>query len=914
MKHIFTLLFACIGIISLAQNGSVSGQIISEDGITLPGAVVRVGDTSLATVSDNDGNYRIIQIPDGEYTLKVSYIGFADQAASIGIQNNTIAQNFTLAPNNNLGEAIVVGQNLQGISRALNQQKNSDNITNVVSADQMGRFPDANIGDAMKRIPGVTMQNDQGEARNIFIRGIAPQYNSVTLNGDRIPSAEGDNRNVQMDLIPTDMIQLVEVNKALLPEMDGDAIGGSVNLVTRTATSEPRLSATFAPGYSPIRDNANWTGGLIAGKRFANDKLGVVFSSSYNRKDYGSDNFEAEYTYDDNEADAYMAEFQIRRYDVTRRRLSGGLDLDYKFSPNHTIRLKTLISDRKDWENRFRVSYRDIESDGFIGEIRRETKGGINNNDIKNRRLEHQQTNKFGLDGNHLFGNIELDWSASYSDASEKRPNERYLIYRIKDVEGTMSGLGTKNPLITSNSDLTADDYEFKEMTEEFQDTKEENMKLKLDLKIPVSKGVNKSHVKVGTSYKDKTKNRNNQFFEYSDDDIEDAYTLLSSANAKDFTPNHYQPGNQYKAGVFADTEFLGNINTANFNGESVLAEFLPANYNANENVFAGYVQYKQNFGEKWKVIVGSRYESTTLDYQGNELIIPTEGEEDNGADVSYEETTGKSDYSNLLPSVHINYSPTNQSKIRVAWTNSMARPNYYDLVPYRFFDEDEVLVGNPNLEAAEASNLDVIGELYFENIGLVSLGGFYKNIDNFFYNYNNDEYTVPGRDIEFDYTQPRNGSNAKVFGFEASLQRQLDFLPGILGRFNFYGNYTYTGSEATINERAGENLKLTGTAPHLLNASLGYEDRRFNSRLSFNYTSDYVDEYGDEAFEDIYYDQQGFIDLNANYFLKENWTIFFEGKNLTNQPLRYYQGNEVQTYQVEYYRPTYNLGVKYDF
>ncbi|UZJ63086.1 TonB-dependent receptor plug domain-containing protein [Sphingobacterium sp. KU25419] len=134
----------------------------------------------------------------------------------------------------------------RGQAKALNQQKNNQNITNIISSDQVGRFPDANIGDALKRVPGITMQNDQGEARNIIIRGLAPHLNSVTLNGDRIPSAEGDNRNVQMDLIPSDMISTIEVNKTLTPDMDADAIGGSVNLITRASPNGKRLSATIA--------------------------------------------------------------------------------------------------------------------------------------------------------------------------------------------------------------------------------------------------------------------------------------------------------------------------------------------------------------------------------------------------------------------------------------------------------------------------------------------------------------------------------------------------------------------------------------------------------------------------------------------------------------------------------------------
>src|SRR5699024_3931598 len=173
---------------------------------------------------------------------------------------------------------LIVGERLKGQAKALNQQKNKTNISNIISSDQVGRFPDANVGDALKRVPGITMQNDQGEARNIIIRGLAPNLNSVTLNGDRIPSAEGDNRNVQMDLIPSDMISTIEVNKTLTPDMDADAIGGSVDLVTRAAAGGQRISLTLLGGYNPIRTGATGSGAFVSVHRFCSERLRIVLS------------------------------------------------------------------------------------------------------------------------------------------------------------------------------------------------------------------------------------------------------------------------------------------------------------------------------------------------------------------------------------------------------------------------------------------------------------------------------------------------------------------------------------------------------------------------------------------------------------------------------------------------------------
>jgi hypothetical protein len=226
--------------------GLITGTVLDKNqGLSLPGATLKLSPGNHYTVSNQFGKYEFLGVPAGTYTITITYLGYQQASQEVTVNaGKTSEVDFRLADRQIAGkEVVIMGDRLRGQARALNQQKNNPNITNIVSADQIGRFPDANIGDAIKRIPGITMQNDQGEARNIIIRGLAPELNSVTMNGDRIPSAEGDNRRVQMDLIPSDMIQTIEVNKTLTPDMDADAIGGSVNLVTRAAPNGRRPGA-----------------------------------------------------------------------------------------------------------------------------------------------------------------------------------------------------------------------------------------------------------------------------------------------------------------------------------------------------------------------------------------------------------------------------------------------------------------------------------------------------------------------------------------------------------------------------------------------------------------------------------------------------------------------------------------------
>jgi TonB-dependent receptor len=260
--------------------------------------------------------------------------------------------------------------------------------------------------------------------------------------------------------------------------------------------------------------------------------------------------------------------------------------------------------------------------------------------------------------------------------------------------------------------------------------------------------------------------------------------------------------------------------------------------------------------------------------------------------------------------------------------TSSLARPNYYDLVPYQIInlEDNEIAVGNPELEPTTAINLDLIQEIYFEQIGMFSLGGFYKQLDNYIFTRQTRDVTVGGNTYDV-YERPENGEGALIYGAEIAFQRKFDFLPGFLKDFGLFFNYTLTESELEgelpgADERAEENdeygfsdddIQLAGTANHMLNASLFYEVEDFTARLSLNYTSEYVDEYGSSAFFDRFYGEQLFLDFNAAYKILPTLRVFLEANNLTDQPLYYFQGVQNRIMQAEYYAPRFTLGFKYD-
>lgn len=912
---LFALLSMTLLSVGVFAQGVLKGKVVDSQNLSLPGANVILKGTNVGSISNQNGEFSILNLAAGTYEAEISYLGYASVTQSVSITaGKTTVVNIKLSETTLEGaEVIVFGDRLKGQAKALNQQKNNANITNIVSSDQIGRFPDANIGDALKRVPGITMQNDQGEARNIIIRGMAPQLNSLTLNGERIPSAEGDNRNVQMDLIPSDMIQTIEVNKAVLPNMDADAIGGSVNLVTRQAPNALRISGTLASGVNLLSDKPIWTGALVLGNRFANDKLGVVFSGSYNNHNFGSDNFEGVWYDSDN--GVVLEEFDIREYRVQRVRRSATLAFDYKINDNHTLMLSGMYNQRDDWENRFRMRVGQLD-DSFddgdftesapgvyqtFGRVEFETKGGLDNDRIKAARLEDQRVYNVTLAGDHLFNKLKMDWNVTYAKASEERPNERYISYRSsgQDVTVDLSDPGFPIAILSNRADNLG--IGLNGITEQYSYTFDQDLNAKLDFKLPYS---DKGIFQFGLRYRGKDKERANNFFEYEPTD-EDAFgATIGDVPNRDYSDPNFLAGSQYAAGTFVTPEFLGNLDLKNgseFEESDLLEEYAPANFIANESIVGAYVMADHQFSSKFSAIAGLRLESTSIDYTGNVYDIDNE---------EVTPATGDQSYSNFMPGLHLKYDLNPNSIIRFAWTNTIARPNYYDLVPYALFspEDEELERGNPNLKATTAMNFDLMGEKYYENVGLFSLGGFYKDIDNFVYIITTQGFSDPQFGDNLQYSRPENGGTATVYGLETSFQRQ------IWKNFGVYLNYTLTKSSTTgIEGRDQDDIALPGTAENMFNASLSYENKKLVVRVSLNYASDYIDELGGENFEDRFYDKQTFLDVNASYAITPKWRVFFEGNNLTNQPLRYYQGIQSRTMQAEYYNARLNFGLKFD-
>ena len=895
------------------KQGTVRGRIVDGSKQILPGASIYIDKLHTGVTSDINGFYTLPNLDPGTYTLKVSYVGYDPVLINITIpEGKTLEKDVVMKEGVELQE-VVIGGALQGQNRAINAQKSNLGITNIVSADQVGKFPDSNIGDALKRISGINVQYDQGEARFGQVRGTSADLSSVTINGNRVPSAEGDTRNVQLDLIPADMVQTIEVNKVITPDMDADAIGGSINLVTKNSPYKRIISATAGSGWNKVSEKAQTNLGFTYGDKFFNDKLGLIVSASYQYAPSGSDNTEFEWKQTD-AGELYLKNYEIRQYYVTRERQSYSAALNWDITSNHKLFFKGIFNNRNDWENRYRTTLKDLNKKSVdnTADVRIQTKGGTPDN--KNARLEQQRTMDFTLGGEHLLGKVSVDWNVSYAKASEERPNERYIDYVLKKQKFTPDLSDLRKPYYSPQSGykMTLDNtFSLKEVTEEQEDIQEKDFKLNLNLELPLRKGEFGNKLKFGGKLVAKSKDKEKDHYGYEPLN-EDGFDSSSFTNIVSQNRDGFMPGDKYKAGSFISKDYLGNLdlnNSSLFKKTQNLDE-IAVSFNAKETVTAGYLRFDQNLGKKWKMMAGVRLENTHIKYSGMNY--------DANKDELTHTAESKKSYLNVLPSLLVKYDANDELKVRASFTNTISRPKYSALIPnVNITKDDEISMGNPDLDATISYNLDLSADYYFKSIGLVSAGVFYKRINDFIVDQRISDYVYNGETYQ-KFTQPKNAGNADLLGVELGYQRDFGFIAPALKHFGFYGNYTYTYTRVSdFNFEGRENesgLRLPGSPKNTANASLYYERSGLNVRLSYNYASAFIDEMGKTKFEDRYYDAVNYLDLNASYTFAKHYTFYVEANNLLNQPLRYYQGSKDLTAQVEYYGVKMNAGFKINF
>lgn len=878
-----------------AAAGTITGRVLdAATGAPLVGADVTLEGTPFTTATDATGAFRLSGVPEGRYALLVLYLGHADGRSEVVVAGGRSATVDVKLPPSGFSEAVQVRAEPigEGQASALNQQRTAANITNIISSDQIGSFPDPNAAEAAQRIPGVSIARDQGEGRYVLIRGTEPRLNSMMIDGERIPSPEGDVRNVALDAVPADQLQSIQVSKAVTPDMDADSIGGAVNLITRQAVSRPTALFSAGTGFNSLQDSGDQrTAGGTVGRRFRGGKLGVLFGGTATRLERGSENFEAEYD------DGALEELQTRDYIITRERYGVNGAFDVRASDNSALIFRGIFNKFRDYEVNNRPEYQ-------IGDSRIERV-------LKNRQQDQLIASLSG-GGNHVLTShgATLDYKLAFARAEEHQPDRLDTVFRQSRVTFAPNVTPTSidpdniqaNPL---NENIAS--YALQEQIYEPFLTRDREITGSANLRMPIAARPGLTgFLKTGFKVKDRHKFREADVI-VGEPEGTVRFSQLEEAGFSAggrFLDGRYQFGPGISPSLARS--FFNNLPASQreFDHESDAAD-----YDANETVAAGYAMAELYVGEKLLVLPGLRYESTNVDYTGYDVLYDEDGDY-----VSTRALTGGDRYGFFLPGFHVRYSLTPETNLRAAYTRTLARPNYYDLVPYQivFREDEEIQRGNSALKPTTSNNLDFLAEHYFQSVGVVSGGVFFKRLNDYVYPFVFDEAQSGGD--EFEVTQPLNGDAASLWGMELAFQNQLRFLPGPLDGLGVYANYTWTDSNAKFPGREGEDARLPGQSSHLGNLSLWYEKYGFSAKASWNFHGKYIDAVGETAAEDVYYDNHTQLDVSLSQRLTRRMRVYADFLNLTNAPLRYYLGVPTRPIQEEYYKWWAMFGVKMNF
>lgn len=925
----FIVFSAFLGL-SAWGDGRVEGQVAGDDGGYLEGALVRLPELKLEAVTSADGSYAIGGIPAGTYEITVGYIGYPPRSVRVDIRDGeTTRQEFAFAEL--IEEVVVYGEQTASTASALNQQRAADGIVSVVSATDIGQFPDQNVSEALQRVSGVFLERDQGEGRFVGIRGIDPNLIVTTINGVNVPSPENDKRSVALDVIPSELLSALEVSKSITPDMDADGIGGAVNIKSASAFDSPgrNLTVSAQTSFNQLQDESSPRASVIFSDTFdlgdQANSLGVATAVSWFDRNFGSENIETDGGWFDDLERTDDVEFkgaeeiEQRDYVVNRERLGLAANFDYRPDGNGSWYIRTLYSSFSDQEYRTRNEFKFDDGDAVEGGDGFATWSDARVDKELKDRYEAQDILSISAGGRQEFDRWTLKYRAGYSKADESEPNRRDTQFTIKGIRIGYSNHGEKPGLFADAATLDPDGYELSEIVIEDNETEDTERSFKIDLKRDFDAENVHGYVEVGAKLRRREKT--------NDIGIRVFDGFPGDPTLADFALD----GIDYGQGPFGlgvsedaiDSFIARNLGAFELDDDDTLAASTGGDYRMDENVDAVYVKNRLDI-DKARIVYGLRYERTAFDAAGLRVIY-----DDISADgdpvpspVSFSE-----DYASVLPSVNLRYAVNDNLLLRAAFYQTMARPKFGDLAPggeveFEEDDDENVLkaeIGNPGLDPLQARNFDLSVEYYRQDVGLLSASFYYKALKDFVVLADTAAITdftqfVGGNRVDdAEVIQPVNGDDANVLGVELAWVQHLSSLPGLFSNLLVSANATFTDGEASLPFR-DEKIAMPRQADRVLNFALGYETDRFSSRLAFSHKSERLlalEELDDPAF-DVFQDTHTQLDLGMKYYVNGQWELTLDANNLTDEPYYAYFGDRRYNAQYETYGRTIALGVRY--
>jgi TonB-dependent receptor len=961
----FLISFLLFATSIFSQTGSISGRVIDKTtNAALPGANVVLEGTSFGAASNLDGNYNIRSIPVGKYTVTVSYIGYNSTSVQVDITaDKTLEQNFALIAKSVESKEVVVTAQALGQRGAINQQLTSNTIANIVSAEKISQLPDASAATALSRLPGLSLMNGD----QVVIRGIQAKENLILVNGIQLPSTDLNTRATDLGFISSNMLSGIEVIKVVTPDMDANAIGGVVNLRLREAPTGFHFDVLSQGNFNQQdRTWKNYRFWASASNRFLDDKLGVFIQANADRLDDGNDQTSAAYGDQGYSLDRGLNPYQINTFTFSDQQnvtstAGGSILLDYKL-PNGKIKLQNTVSNAI-YDNASYNTQFDLAGSRIIYSL---------NRDKNDKKLLVN-----ALEAEYNFGNLkgELTLSHSYSNKSTDirygDPGDNVDFQNSSDAApfgldsaGFPITYSTARRIMTPNDVLkikvNPDDYKGAIIQDwaviRSQAFKQHIYNAKLDFTLPVSFSTDFSaEFKVGGKVTRSTRSN----------DLEEWYKRTGDANfyttVTDFIPGKtlsntnpllftdlqntdYTRGQYFLEGTYPYLYAFNVPLTDNFWTTALpgwgpsrhQAGSLRFDFNGAEIFSAGYLMGTFSIGPKLTLLTGARLEHYNMDYKASNFFV-THNVDGNGKVLDTLNTVNRNDQ-NLFPNAQLRYKFTDWADIRVAFSQTISRPDYNAILPNTYFSPGNgTTAGNPLLKPAVSTNYDVYLSFYNNEIGLFTVGGFYKKIKDVFYStgiyYQNlQKYNVAFPDSAFWLSEgiaPPNPSElintyinnpypAYVKGLEFEWQTNFWYLPEPFNSLVLNVNYTRVWSKMDYQQELNNSVsyiyidpvtgrrftrfnyvttdttysdRLLNQGNDIVNVALGVDYKGFSGRISFNMQGNVITNVSSNPEQDSYTGNIYKWDFTLKQELPiDGLSVSLSGINIFHNPIKTYQ------------------------
>ena len=866
------LLFLSFNTFSATLKGQIKD---AKTGEPLVGATVLLKNTNMGASAGLDGSFQIKNIPSGNYELQVSYITYQTSILKVTIDKEETLLTISLEENaqQTLNEVVVTGaadKTTENIARQI--ERNSNQLMNIVSGKAIEISPDLTVANLIQRVSGVSIErNSNGDGQYAILRGMDKRYNYTLVNGIKIPSPDNKYRYVPLDIFPSELLGRLEITKTLTPDLEGDAVGGVVNMVMKDAPNQLEIKANLASGYnelfmergftsfdkSQIRNRSpyelngntynatsadfpkatvttqtksplpNLVGGLSIGNRFLQNRLGVIVAASYQNTYRGSNSSFFSSTVYDTEKTSRITSLAERKFSDQQQRLGLHTKVDYRLSN------KSKLQWYNAYMNLTNAQLRDTKSTEYSSGGYNPVKGNAGLNYSTRSRLTQQQILNSTLQGSHsLLEKLKMNWSAVYSLATSRTPDNT-----------TVSVLGKRENFIETQTYAS-------QSTRRWEHNSDQDYAGYLNFIYTTMLHDNALEISAGGLYRNK--HRDNFYNNYQ-----------------------LQPANVF---TLYGKDFVNNtdINWTVSNPRGSVASALT--YKASEKVAAEYLMAKLQL-KKLQLIGGLRVEQTN---QGYEMLFP----------LGELRPSGNQTYTDVLPSINLKYGLTSAQFLRASYFRSLNRPGFFEIVPGKVVNEEFQERGNPDLKRALADNFDLRYEFFPNPSDQVMLGVFYKYIkDPIEYALSVD--ATRGQDV---FYAPGNYGNAANYGLE------LDFIK-YFQKVGIKANYTYTNSSITtqkiirerdtngnlFNKNVQQIRPLYGQAAHVANLTLLFKDTKsgWDAQLAGSYTGERINTVSQFLDNDLW--QEAFIQMDASVekSFKNKWVVFAKANNLLDTPLR---------------------------